>query len=123
MFKGSCDLNSMFWYLERELPVDVIKDFHFFDENNFPIVTGHSQSIVDSNQLDENEITFLEQRLPFIKKRVYNKEVFDAKYDLLIFSAINDYAQNMYRYNRNNILVNHGAYGENLTNKKITRQF
>ncbi len=118
MFKGSCDLNTIFWHLEKELPVDVIKEVHFFNENNFPIHTAHTQSIVDSINLSEINKSFIVKNIPFYHDRVYSNDVFKRKYDLLILSVLNDYSQNIYRHKLKDIYISHGSYIPSLTDEK-----
>ena len=119
MFKGSCDLNSMFWYLESELLVEVIKEFHFFNENNFPIHTSHTQSIVDSIKLNNANKSFIVENIPFYHDMVYSNDVFKRKYDLLILSVLNDYSQNMYRHKLKDFYISHGNYIPPITEKKV----
>jgi hypothetical protein len=64
---------------------------------------------LDSEKLDSNTKDIVE-RLPFGGKKIYNTNFFTGDYDLILYSVLMDYDQELYKHKRTGVLVPYGSY-------------
>ena len=111
LFKGGCDLSQMTFYL-NDNNFDIQDETNYVSKNNFPIHKEHSISLLDSKKLDQELKTYAQESefIPFIDEDYFRSEVFNGRYDCLIYSVLMDYTQELYKHKNSDLLLPFGAY-------------
>ncbi|MDR2038962.1 MAG: HAD-IIIC family phosphatase [Bacteroidales bacterium] len=118
LFKGGCDLSQLFHYI-GSYHLDIIQETNYVGKNNLPIHNDHSQMILNSQLLDRADIKYIESSLPFFDSKSHQTQLFDNNYNILVFSILMDYTQDLYRHKEKGFLIPFGGYSYNLTDPSI----
>ncbi|MEA2013050.1 MAG: HAD-IIIC family phosphatase [Verrucomicrobiota bacterium] len=120
LFKGGCDLSQMLHYL-KEYKINIIEETNYVNKkNNFPIHAEHTQILLDSLALANQEVEYINKYIPFLDKNAYKTKIFKAKsYDILVYSVLMDYTQELYKHKSHKIVIPYGGYNNLVdTNQK-----
>jgi len=113
-FKGGCDLSQMLHYLS-EYNLQITEETNYTAENNFPIHQEHTQMLIDSVSKSPELIGYLVDKLPFIDEKTYVTSLFEHQYDVVVFSVLMDYTQQVFQHNTLPMSVPFGSYSNHLT--------
>lgn len=114
-FKGGCDLSQMTFYLQNH-SIDIKEETNYVSKENVEIHQEHSQIIIDSLEMDKSNQKFLLDNVPFVDDNFFNTKIFDFKYDVLIYSVLMDYTQDIYVHKNRDIKLPYGGYYQSWTN-------
>jgi hypothetical protein len=115
-FKGGCDLGQMLYYLNG-FAFDIIEETNYVSKTNMPIHNEHTQILIDSIELSRENKDYAISNIPFIDKDFYKTKLFNSDYDVLVYSVLMDYTQEIYLHREKNIYMPYGGYYNYLTNK------
>lgn len=110
LLKGGCDLEQLAHYLNYN-------NFHVKTEFNFSTITNHdihrehSEFLKDCLLIEQAKKDFLVEKLPFLDEKVYETDVYKDNYDVLVYSTLMDYEQDLYLHKELNVKVAYGTFG------------
>ncbi|MGI4886761.1 MAG: hypothetical protein ACRYFR_17530 [Janthinobacterium lividum] len=107
--KGGCDLGQLTPFLQA-FDLDVKEEFNFLNENQITAHLEHTVLLCQTRELPAAEQQRLAQRLPFLGAEAYATGLWAANYDVLVFSPLMDYTQDLYRERATGIAVPFGGY-------------
>ncbi len=110
-FKGGCDLGQMTFYLKNK-GFDFIEETNYSAKNNFPIHQEHTQVTIDSQSLSEDDKRYVESMdfIPFTDNEYYKTKFFTEKSDLILYSLLMDYTNELYSHKTRNLVLPFGGY-------------
>ncbi|MEI6286855.1 MAG: HAD-IIIC family phosphatase [Bacillota bacterium] len=118
LIKGGCDLTQLNHYLAYK-NIDVDAEFNFVSNTGYAIHNEHSEILRVSDTINEEEKEFLFNNIIFYDKNIFKTKIFDAGYNIVVYSVLMDYTQALYRYKNNEkIIVAYGDFGLPLTSKE-----
>lgn len=104
---GGCDLDQMVHYLNRNC-LDIVTEFNYVNKAGLAVHHEHTillRTIADGSD-HEKEILC---KLPFMDDEVTKSKLFSEEYDILVFSVLMDYTQDIYE-NAEGLRVPYGGY-------------
>ena len=122
LFKGPCDLEQIFNYIEKGDIIDT--EFTFIEKENGVSIQGaqHSTHIVESITLDENEKSLIE-RLPFGSKDFFTTKIFHNNYKYIFLSTLHESHLCVYRNKSNGSKVVFGEAAYPLTRNSNIQKY
>ncbi|MCS3555842.1 MULTISPECIES: hypothetical protein [unclassified Sphingobacterium] len=102
LFKGGCDLSQMLFYINGD-KVNVVEETNYVTKDNVSIHNEHTYLL-----LQEEENTKL--KIPLLDEGSSKSLVFNSEYDVLIYSVLMDYTQELYLNKETGLLFPHGGY-------------
>jgi FkbH-like protein len=121
---GGCDLRQMGHYLNKDR-YDIIEEFNYPNQYNAPIHRDHIVYIRQghSDEQLKKEISSLQ----YLDSRMFETKLFTNDYDVLVYSVLMNYTQNLYRHREKGYLVTWGGYErdvvEGMINQNIPTDF
>lgn len=107
--KGGCDLGQLTPFL-RAFDLEVEEEFNFLNENQITAHLEHTELLRQTRELPAAEQQRL-ARLPFLGREAYQTRLWETdKYDVLVFSPLMDYTQDIYREKITGFPVPFGGY-------------
>lgn len=94
--RGGCDIEQMLHYTEDKSKYCFIKNLVKTSPTNHVLRNDHIQVLKNSFELSFKEQQRLAEKLPFYEMSMFDKDIFDQHYDILIFSLLMDYTQILY---------------------------
>lgn len=126
-FKGSCDLEVVLRFLEDRLSANILKEVHYANEKNMVIRSDHTYNLVESHLLDQNLKNEFITHIPFVEGETYSRAMFEKKYEVVVFSVLSDFYQNVYTHKKHPFHITCGNTNKDLTDpkneKNILQQF
>ena len=107
--KGGCDLGQLTSFLQA-FDLKVTEEFNFLNENQITAHLEHTVLLRQTRELPAAEQQRLAQRLPFLGAEAYATDLWSGAYDVLVFSPLMDYTQDLYREQATGIAVPFGGY-------------
>jgi len=97
LFKGPCDLNSLFAFLEESDSID--SEFTYISSKTGVNIeqVNHSTQIVESYTLSEAQKKMLVEELPFADEDMFSDRLFTEHYDIVCMSYLADCNLGVYR--------------------------
>lgn len=96
LIKGPCDLFQILPYITDKSIIDT--EFTYVNKNGITIEsTGHTTHIVEAFRLSEQEKQRVLDEVPFADKGIYNDNVYERGYKLVIISILQDANLGVYR--------------------------
>ena len=97
LFKGPCDLNSLFAFLEESDSID--SEFTYISPKTGVNIEqiNHSTQIVESYTLSEEQKKMLVEELPFADEGMFSDRLFREHYDVVCMSYLSDCNLGVYR--------------------------
>lgn len=114
---GGCDLDQVCFYLESA-HVDVLTDFNYTSENGQPI---HRESTIYLRLKDKLSPEHFQElcKLHFCDEHMLEYNLFTQEYDVLIYSVLMNYTQELYRNKQNpDMVVATGGYNNLFEHKE-----
>jgi len=102
----------------KDKGLSIIEETNYVGSNNWPIHDDHTQVLINSISLAKEYLNYIESTLPFFSTKSHTTKVFDNDYEVLIYSVLMDYTQNLYRHKEKGILVPFGGYKVNILTDK-----
>lgn len=119
LLKGGCDLGQMIHYLQYK-NINITTEFNTVNNKNIPLHMEHTIYAVDclgnKNFYIDNKKSL--DFIPFMDKIFYNTKLYDKNHDILVYSLLMDYTQEVYKHKTTGVKVTYGGYYNNL----ITQQ-
>ncbi|UOQ70372.1 hypothetical protein [Hymenobacter cellulosilyticus] len=113
LLKGGCDLGQLTPFLQAyELTVE--EEFNFNNENQIPVHVEHTVLLRQGRELPEPEKQRLATSLPFLGREAFDTKLWGHDYDVLVYSPLMDYTQELYREKATGVEIPFGGY-QNLT--------
>ncbi|MHA1693869.1 MAG: HAD hydrolase-like protein [Candidatus Helarchaeota archaeon] len=107
--KGGCDLDQMVHYL-KDKSLNILTEFNHVDKGNHQIHREHSEFTLQSKTIDEKVKKEIVEDLPFLDNTVFETEIFNNSHDIVIYSLLMDYTQEIYINKKFNIKIAYGGY-------------
>ncbi len=115
LFKGGCDMTGMLHYLSSSNDVKIIEETNYVAKNNISIHNDHTVSLLNVKVLNTIQKADLIKKIPFIDNKFFETEVFNSNYDVLVFSVLMDYSQEVYRERNSGIKIIFGGGNKSLS--------
>ena len=115
---GGCDLDQMVHYLDRNR-LDIMTEFNYVNKAGLAVHREHSlllRAIADGSDHEKEIIC----KLPFMDDDVIKSKLFSDEYDILVFSVLMDYTQDLYE-NAEGMRVPYGGYVDIITKGKPSK--
>ncbi|AMJ65851.1 hypothetical protein [Hymenobacter sp. PAMC 26628] len=109
LLKGGCDLGQLTPFLQA-FDLKVTEEFNFLNENQITAHLEHTVLLRQTQELPAAEQQRLARRLPFLGADAYDTALWRGDYDVLVFSPLMDYTQDLYRERATGIAVPFGGY-------------
>ncbi|MCB2379193.1 hypothetical protein LGH70_16460 [Hymenobacter sp. BT635] len=113
LLKGGCDLGQLTPFLQA-YDLTVEEEFNFNNENQIPVHVEHTALLRQGRELPAPEKQRLATELPFLGREAFDTKLWTNDYDVLVYSPLMDYTQELYREKATGIEVPFGGY-QNLT--------
>ncbi|GAA4349532.1 hypothetical protein GCM10023185_06360 [Hymenobacter saemangeumensis] len=94
--KGGCDLGQLTPFLQA-FDLEVEEEFNYLNENQITAHLEHTILLRHTRELPPAEQQRLASRLPFLGHGAFDTRLWSGAYDVLVFSPLMDYAQDIYR--------------------------
>jgi FkbH-like protein len=109
LLKGGCDLGQLTPFLQA-FRLEVEEEFNFNNENQIPVHLEHTALLRASREWPSAEQQRLAAALPFLGHEALATKLWDEHYDVLVYSPLMDYTQELYREKATGLAVPFGAY-------------
>jgi len=113
LLKGGCDLGQLTPFLQA-FQLAVVEEFNFVNENQIPVHVEHTALLRQGRELPATEQRRLAAALPFLGQEAFDTKLWGPDFDVLVYSPLMDYTQELYREKATGIEVPFGGY-QNLT--------
>ncbi|TGE15465.1 hypothetical protein [Hymenobacter elongatus] len=113
LLKGGCDLGQLTPFLHA-YQLTVAEEFNFVNENQIPVHVEHTILLRQGRELPAAERQRLATTLPFLGREAFDTTLWNPEYDVLVYSPLMDYTQDVYRENTTGLEIPFGGY-QNLT--------
>lgn len=120
LFTGSCELGSVLNYLQaysNHIETNLVE----VGENNLPEFPDHIITLLNSKFLTDQNHRKLLNLLPFVSDHNLRNKVFRHDYDVLIYSVVANYGQNVYRHKEHGFRIAWGEYDYQFTSDSYKR--
>ncbi|WP_321282304.1 HAD-IIIC family phosphatase [Marinifilum fragile] len=117
LLKGACDLRQMAHYLSYK-DLEVMTEYNDVNQNNHPIPKAHTEILLQSERLDEENKSELIASFPFLDQQVFDTEVFSNNYDILVYSLLVDYTMDLYQSKSSEIKIPYESYSDFVNESK-----
>jgi len=107
--KGGCDLGQLTPFLQA-FDLDVEEEFNYLNENQITAHLEHTVLLRHTRELPPAEQQRLARQLPFLGEGAFQTKMWDGGYDVLVFSPLMDYTQDLYRERATGYEVAFGGY-------------
>ncbi|TGD80831.1 hypothetical protein [Hymenobacter wooponensis] len=109
LLKGGCDLGQLTPFLQA-FQLEVEEEFNYNNENQIPVHVEHTALLRAGQEWPRAEQQRLAASLPFLGQEAFDTKLWDAHYDVLVYSPLMDYTQELYREKATGLEVPFGAY-------------
>ncbi|GGG42068.1 hypothetical protein [Hymenobacter glacieicola] len=113
LLKGGCDLGQLTPFLQA-FELDVVEEFNYNNENQIPVHLEHTALLRASREWPAAEQQRLAAALPFLGREAFETRLWQGGYDVLVYSPLMDYTQELYREKATGLEIPFGGY-QNLT--------
>jgi FkbH-like protein len=114
LLKGGCDLSQMNNYLLSK-NIHIEEEMNYVLENNNSVHREHTIMLRNCEDLNSEVKKYLVDTIPFIDENSFVTNVFKQDYDVLVYSLLMDYTQEIYRNVTNNAEITFGGYKNVMT--------
>ncbi len=109
LLRGGCDLLQMENYLHYE-GIDTVNEMNYSLANNISIHREHTELLIQSQSLTQGVKEQVAKENPFLDLGAFKTKVFEENYDILVYSLLMDYTQELYTHKEKNVTVPFGGY-------------
>ena len=122
LFKGPCDLSQVFSFIKEN--DNILTEFVYVNDKGVSIESGvHTEHIVQSLTISNEDKNRLASVLPFGDIRMYDTAMFDKDVGAVYLSLFTDPNLALYREKSSGITVAFGEWTDNLTDEKNFQNF
>lgn len=109
LLKGGCDLGQLTPFLQA-FDLAVEEEFNYVNENQIPVHVEHTALLQGGRKWPEKEQKRLSANLPFLGEEAFQTRLWNEAYDVLAYSPLMDYTQDLYREKATGYLIPFGGY-------------
>ncbi|TGE29032.1 hypothetical protein [Hymenobacter metallicola] len=109
LLKGGCDLGQLTPFLQA-YELTVAEEFNFNNENQIPVHVEHTVLLRQGRELPAAEKERLAAGLPFLGREAFDTRLWAADYNVLVYSPLMDYTQEIYRETATGREIPFGGY-------------
>jgi FkbH-like protein len=109
LLKGGCDLGQLTPFLQA-FQLEVEEEFNYNNENHIPVHVEHTALLRAGQEWPTAEQQRLAAALPFLGQEAFDTRLWNKHYDVLVYSPLMDYTQELYREKATGLAVPFGAY-------------
>lgn len=112
LFLGGCDLEQVCHYVYNSL-FDITQEFNYPNQNGIPVHKEHTvflRAMQYCSTLEKREIV----ELPFGDSKMFDSKLFTDDYDVLVYSVLMNYTQDVYCRKGGSYKVAFGGYTTNM---------
>jgi len=120
LLKGGCDLGQLTPFLQA-FALNVTEEFNFNNEHQIPVHLEHTLLLRAGREWPAAEQQRLAAALPFLGREAFDTALWAGQYDVLVYSPLMDYTQDVYRERATGRRVPFGAY-QDLTVQDLAAQ-
>ncbi len=113
VFKGGCDLEQMVDFLDRPGRID--REFNYTNALGAPVHCEHTEILRRCAPETIDRYGDVIDRLPFLDRRGFTTQTFDDRYEVVVYSALMDMCNGLYRLRDTDLVVNYGNFLEDIT--------
>ncbi len=116
LIKGGCDLEQIGPYLTKGLHLDT--EFTRVSQHGLSVHGEHTEILKRCNRATIDTYGHIIDRLMFLDRQAYTTDLLNTKYDIYIYSVLQDYSQGLYRYRDTDFIVPYGDVTVDITDSK-----
>lgn len=105
---GGCDLEQMCHYVDSE-HIEIIKEFNYPNKRGVAVHKEHTCYLMAMKNCSEEERKEIEA-LPFGDSNMFDSILYSDKYDVLVYSVLMNYTQEIFSSNSGRYDVAYGGY-------------
>ncbi|GAB3295567.1 hypothetical protein [Hymenobacter tenuis] len=109
LLKGGCDLGQLTPFLQA-FALDVTEEFNFNNEHQIPVHLEHTALLRASKEWPAAEQQRVASQLPFLGREAFETQLWNDGYDVLVYSPLMDYTQELYREKATGLEIPFGGY-------------
>ena len=109
LLKGACDLNQMMHYLSYK-NLELQTEFNHVNQNNHQVQKACTEILLQSETLSPELKQELAQKIPFLDTDAFETELFNQDYDILVYSLLVDYTQDLFISKSTGVTVPYESY-------------
>ncbi|UYZ64514.1 hypothetical protein [Hymenobacter weizhouensis] len=113
LLKGGCDLGQLTPFLQA-FDLEVKEEFNYTNEHQIPVHVEHTALLRAGREWPAEEQQRLANALPFLGREAFQTQLWAGEYDVLVYSPLMDYTQDLYREKATGRAIPFGGY-HNLT--------
>ena len=110
---GGCDLEQMCHYIDADR-IELIKEFNYPNSSGVPVHKEHT-CYLRAIKEQSNEIRHEIEQLSFGDERMFETILFSGDYDVLVYSVLMNYTQDVYQNIEKGYKVAYGGYATDET--------
>ena len=105
---GGCDLGQMCHYIDNKR-FEIIKEFNYPNNRGIPIHREHTQLLKIAGECSQDEIQEI-TKIPFCDEKMFRTILFSGDYDVLVYSVLMNYSQNLFKHCSGKWYLTYGGY-------------
>jgi len=108
--QGGCDLEMLLHFFNDSDKYEIKENLARISLTNHTLRNDHTQCVKNTKILDFQTQERLVNKLPFLEMSLFKKDIFEENYDILIFSLLMDYWQDLCQEKNTGIKLNFNSY-------------
>lgn len=109
LLKGGCDLGQLTPFLQA-FELEVVEEFNYNNEHQIPVHLEHTALLRAGREWPAAEQQRLAAALPFLGREAFDTQLWSGTYNVLVYSPLMDYTQELYREKVSGLEVPFGGY-------------
>lgn len=105
---GGCDLEQMCHYVDTK-NIDLITEFNYPNKLGVAVHKEHTCYLRSIKELEKDELTEIKS-LPFGDEKMFETILFSDNYDVLVYSVLMNYTQDLFKNKEKEYKVAYGGY-------------
>ncbi|MCR5889660.1 hypothetical protein LRS06_18150 [Hymenobacter sp. J193] len=114
LLKGGCDLGQLTPFLQA-FELEVVEEFNYNNEHQIPVHLEHTALLRAGREWPAAEQQRLAAALSFLGQDAFATQLWQPGYDVLVYSPLMDYTQELYREKATGRQIPFGGYQNLLT--------
>lgn len=109
LLMGGCDLDQLVGYLPKD-KIDILTDFNYVNKRGLSVHREHTVYLKNHDSYIHNSNLSEYLAIPFHDAKLFDYKFQNEEYDVLIYSVLMNYTQNIYRNKKTGMLLAYGGY-------------